>query len=79
MKNTTYKNSCLLIGFAENTKVSDLLKEGKFSIGINSQFTDINFDLYDAMRKEVIIENNYILDYNIIKSLNHFYANMLSN
>ena len=56
MKITSIKNSCLLINFGENQKVSDLLKNGKVSIGINSKFTDHNFDLFDAMRKKIIFK-----------------------
>mgnify|MGYP000185592796 CR=1 FL=1 len=74
MKKKTYKDSCLLINFGNNKNVSDILKDGKFSIGIDSKFTDINFDLFDAMRKMITIENDHILDYNIIKSLNNFYS-----
>ena len=59
MKITGIKNSCLLINFGENKKVSDLLKDGKFSIGIGSKHTDINFDPFDAMRKVISIENDF--------------------
>lgn len=74
MKITSIKNSCLLINFGENKKVSDLLKNGKVSIGINSKFTDYNFDLFDAMRKKIIIKKKYILDYSTINSLMDVYA-----
>ena len=74
MKITSIKNSCLLINFGENQKVSDLLKNGKVSIGINSKFTDHNFDLFDAMRKKIIIKKKYILDYSSINALMDVYA-----
>ena len=73
MKNTIYKNSRLLINFDENKKVSDLLKDGKFSLGIGSKHTDINFDPFDAMRKVISIENNYILDFATINSIIYIY------
>ena len=69
-----FKNSCLLINFSKNKKVSDLLKDGKSSVGINSQFTDINFNLLDAMRKVVAIEHKHILDYNTIEALKSYYG-----
>ncbi len=74
MKKNIYKDSCLLINFGDNKKVSEILKNGNYSIGINSKFTDINFDLFDAMRKKIPIEKNHILDYNSIKSLDNFYC-----
>jgi len=74
MKKNKYKNSCLFIYFGENKKIVDLLKIGKFSIGISSQFTDLNFNLFKAGRKEVEIDFNYIVDFNFINSMNYIYA-----
>ena len=74
MKITDIKNSCLLINFGENKKVSDLLKNGKLSIGINSKFTDHNFELLEAMRKKIKIEKTHILDFNTINALMSVYA-----
>lgn len=68
-----YNNSCLLINFGENKKVSDLLKKGQYSIGIASKYTDVNLDLFDAMRQLVSIEQNYLLDYDTINSLIEIY------
>jgi len=74
MKITGIKNSCLLINFGENKKVSDLLKDGKFSIGIDSKFTDYNFDLFEAMRKKIMIKKIHILDLSTINALMDGYA-----
>ena len=74
MKISKYKNSHLLINFGENKEVTELLKKEKNSIGINSHFADVNFDLFKAMRKEIKIDHLHVLDFDTINSALSYYS-----
>ena len=54
MKISKYKNSHLLINFGENKDVTELLKNKKNSIGINSHFAEINFDLFKVSAPDIL-------------------------
>jgi hypothetical protein len=60
--------------FGNNQNVVNLIKGDQYSVGIGSQFTDIDFDFYEAARKEINIEDNYVLDFNSVDSVQYIYA-----
>ena len=52
MKITNYNNTCLLINFGQKKDLSNLLKNGNYSIGINTQFADVNYNFLEAAQKK---------------------------
>ena len=74
MKNAGYKNTYLFLYFGNNQNVVNLIKGDQYSVGIGSQYTDINFDLHTALRGEINIEGNHVLDFNSVDSVKYIYA-----
>ena len=69
-----YKNTYLFMYFGKNQDVLNLIKGNNYSIGIGSQHTNVDFDLYVAARKEINIENDYVLGFNAVDSIQYIYA-----
>ena len=74
MKDAGYKNTHLFLYFGNNQNVVNLIKGDQYSVGIGSQYTDINFDLHSALRCEINIEGNHVLDFNSVDSVKYIYA-----
>jgi len=74
MKNESYKNAYLFMYFGNNQDVVNLIKGDYYSVGIDSKYTDIDFDLYVAARKEINIEDDHVLDFNSVDSVLYIYA-----
>lgn len=74
MKITKYNNTCLLFNFGKKKDLSNLLKNGNYSIGINSEFADVNYDFWEAAQKKIKIDNHFFLDLNAVNSSVNIYA-----
>jgi hypothetical protein len=74
MVDNIYKNTHLLLHFSNNSDIVNLLKKKNFSIGINSKYANINFDLYTAAREEEDIGNISVLKFEAIKNIQNVYA-----
>jgi hypothetical protein len=74
MKITKHNNTCLLINFGQKKDLSNLLKNGNYSIGINSQFADVNYDFFEAAQKKIKIDSHFFLDLNAVNSSVNIYA-----
>jgi hypothetical protein len=74
MKIRKYNNTCLLINFGQKKELSNLLKNGNYSIGINSEFADVNYDLFEAAQKKIKIDSHFFLDIDVVNSSLNIYA-----
>ena len=74
MKITKYNNSCLLINFGQKKDLSNLLKNGNYSIGINSHFADINYNFFEAAQKKIKIDSHFFLDLDTVNSSLNIYG-----
>jgi hypothetical protein len=74
MKITKYNNTCLLYNFGKKKDLSNLLKNGKYSIGINSEFADVNYNIWEAAQKKIKIDCRFFLDLDVVNSSVNIYA-----
>lgn len=74
MKITNYNNTCLLINFGQKKDLSNLLKNGNYSIGINTQFADVNYNFLEAAQKKIKIDSHFVLDLNAVNSSLNIYG-----
>ena len=49
--------------FGNNQNITNLIKGDQYSVGISSRYADVDFNLYVAARKEINIENDYLLKF----------------
>ena len=74
MVKNNFNNTNLFLHFSNNSSIVNLLKNKNFSIGINSKYANINYDLYVAGREEIDIGRISVLEFEAIKNIQYIYA-----
>ena len=64
----------LFLGFGDNKEIVDFLKKDCYSIGIDSEFADKNYYLFEGAREEINFKQNFVFGFASIEEVKYIYA-----